>query len=247
MRTDPVCGATIDPLRARAVVIVKGERYYFCSLEHRDQFNANPSRFLAASASLPVAAEATPVPIPTPTPTPVPSPTESGSESGSAPAPDPGSALTPAEEGRYAPLDIGADYLTYRRVTDEPFLSRVHGNRWVHVYVSEEGADEYLDGNSDIPVGTTVVKASWENDNGKPSAVEGPIYVMRKQPPGWWPEHEDWYYAIHWAKPTPEQAEKLGGPIYWRGHSPKAAYCYECHDDYYRSLGGLTPSSVIPR
>jgi hypothetical protein len=151
------------------------------------------------------------------------------------------------DESRFGPLEVGADYQTYRRVTDEPFLSRVHGNRWVHVWVSEPGADAYLDGSSDIPVGTTVVKESWENDGGKPSQVAGPIYVMRKEAPGWWPEHEDWYYAIHWAEPTPEQRKTLGGPIYWRGHSPRAAYCWECHDNYYRSLGGLTPSSVIPR
>jgi hypothetical protein len=150
-------------------------------------------------------------------------------------------------ESRFGPLEVGADYHTYRRVTDEPFLSRVHGNRWVHVWVSEEGADEYLDGSSDIPVGTTNVKQTWENDGGAPSTVAGPLYVMRKEAAGWWPEHEDWYYAIHWAKPTPDQAKKMGGPIYWRGHSAKAAYCWQCHDDYYRSCGGLTPSSVIPR
>jgi hypothetical protein len=168
-----------------------------------------------------------------------------------APAPDaaPAAPPRPVDESAYAPLDageIGADYATYRKLTPEPFLSRVHGDRWVDVYVSEAGADAYLDG-SPIPVGTTVVKTSWEDDGGKPGPVAGPIYIMRKEPPGYAPEHDDWYYAIHWAEPTPAQRAKLGGPIYWRGGSPRVAYCYDCHDNYDRSLGGLTPSSIIYR
>jgi hypothetical protein len=145
-------------------------------------------------------------------------------------------------ESVYGPLEVGADYETYRKLTPEPFLSRVHGNRWVDVWVSEAGADAYLDG-SPIPVGTTVVKSSWENDDGDKGAP-GPIFVMRKEAPGYDPEHDDWYYAIHWARPV---GQKSTEPIYWRGKSPKVAYCYDCHDSYDRSLGGLTPSSLLMR
>jgi hypothetical protein len=150
-------------------------------------------------------------------------------------------------EDRFAPLDVGADYATYRRLTEKPFLSRVHGNRWVDVYVNEIGADAYLSG-APIPVGTKIVKTSWQqDDDGGPSKIAGPIYVMEKRAPGYFPDHEDWYFAIHWAAPPPADAAKYGGPIYWRGKSPRAAYCWECHDSYDRSLGGLVPSSVLPR
>lgn len=47
-------------------------------------------------------------------------------------------------DSRFGPLEVGADYLHYRRVTAKPFLSLVHGNRWVHVFVNEIGADAYL-------------------------------------------------------------------------------------------------------
>ena len=167
----------------------------------------------------------------TPTPTPAPTPADH-------PATD---------DSRFGPLEIGADYLSYRKVTSEPFLSRVHGGRWVDVWVTPAAADAYVDG-GDIPVGTVVVKDSWEDDGaGHPSKVRGPIYVMKKQAPGYAPDHEDWYFAIHWAEPTPDARATLGGPIYWRGRSPKVAYCYECHDSYDRDLGGLTPSSILPR
>jgi hypothetical protein len=73
------------------------------------------------------------------------------------------------------------------------------------------------------------------------------VFVMEKRAPGYSPEHGDWYFAIHWAEPTPDQRKALGGPIYWRGSSPRVAYCYDCHDSYDRSLGGLVPSSQLPR
>jgi hypothetical protein len=161
-----------------------------------------------------------------------------------------GSAAQPGggsgNEDAFGPLEVGADYETYRHLTTEPFQSLDHGNRWVHVYVSEIGADAYLAA-SDIPVGTIVVKTSVQNVGGRPSDIPGPIFVMEKRAKGYAPEHDDWWYAIHWASPPPEEAAKFGGPIYWRGHSPHVAYCWRCHDDYANSLGGLVPSSLLPR
>jgi hypothetical protein len=164
---------------------------------------------------------------------------------GGAPATKHIASTAPTPSG-FAPLGIGGDYLSYRKLTPTPFKSKVHGNRWVDVYVNEIGADAYLDGGP-IPVGTTVVKSSWEEKDGKPSDFAGPTYVMRKEKPGYAPDHDDWYFAIYWPKPTPDELEKLGGPIYWQGKSPKVAYCYVCHDSYDRDLGGLTPSSLLDR
>jgi hypothetical protein len=149
-------------------------------------------------------------------------------------------------EETFGPLEVGADYATYRRVTDEPFRSLDHGNRWVHVYVNAIGVEPYLDG-GDIPVGTVVVKTSVQNVDGRPSDIPGPIFVMEKRAAGYAPEHADWWYAIHWESPPPEDAKKFGGPIYWRGRSQRVEYCWKCHDDYANSLGGLVPSSLLPR
>lgn len=166
------------------------------------------------------------------------------------PAPPPdrsaGSGAAATGEDTFGPLEVGADYETYRRLTPEPFQSRDHGNRWVHVYVNAIGAEAYLAA-SDIPVGTIVVKTSVENVDDKPSSIPGPIFVMEKRARGYAPEHDDWWYAIHWASPPPEAAAKFGGPVYWRGRSPKVAYCWGCHDDYTNSLGGLVSSTLLPR
>lgn len=149
-------------------------------------------------------------------------------------------------ESQFGPFETGADYLSYVRVTRKPFLSLVHGNRWVHVYVNKIGADAYVKG-TPIPVGTIIVKASWLDDRGRPSSIPGPVYVMEKRAAGYAPAQDDWYYAIRWDHPTASALKVYGGPVYWRGKSPKVKFCYDCHDDYDRSLGGLVPSSVLPR
>ena len=168
-----------------------------------------------------------------------------------APQPDRPATMRAASTGatsddRYAPLDVGADYLGYQKLTATPFQSLDHGNRWVDVYANAIGAKPYLSG-APIPVGTIVVKTSWQDDHGRPSSVAGPIFVMEKRAAGYDPAHDDWYFAIHWANPPADQIARFGGPIYWRGKSPRAAYCWECHDLYDRHLGGLVSSTRLPR
>jgi hypothetical protein len=151
----------------------------------------------------------------------------------------------PAVDGEavFAPLDVGADYASYTKLTDKPFLSLDHGNRWVDVYVNSIGVAAY-DSSAAIPVGTIVVKTSVEDDDGKPSSIAGPIYVMQKRATGYAPGEEDWWYAIHWAQPIGDNFKE---PIYWRGKSPRVDYCANCHSSYERSLGGLIPSSILKR
>lgn len=145
-------------------------------------------------------------------------------------------------ESVFGPLEVGGDYATYTKLTDEPFLSLDHGNRWVDVYVNEVGRTAY-DSSAAIPEGTIVVKTSMLDDNGRPGTRPGPIYVMQKRAPGYAPDERDWWFAIHWASPD----DPKDGPIYWRGKSPRVDYCNACHGDYDRSLGGLIPSSVLKR
>lgn len=140
----------------------------------------------------------------------------------------------------YAELEVGADYLTWTRVNREPFVSPTHGGRHVDVYVNEVGRAAYLDDEAEIPVGTVVVKASWEVADGERTEVPGPIFVMEKRAPGFDAEHGDWWYALHWAD-VPEGARGMRGArqAYWRSPSKKVGYCSGCHDDYDRQLGGV--------
>jgi hypothetical protein len=164
---------------------------------------------------------------------------------GSAPPP-PAPALRAAPDApgeAFGPLEIGADYATYRKVTRFPHESPTHGKRFVEIHVNDIGYDAYVSDDAPFPVGTIIVKASWERDGDQPSQVAGPVFVMEKREPGFAPDHEDWYYAIHWAAPTPAFTKRFGGPFYWRSPSPKVEYCWKCHDNYDREVG-LPPKAA---
>lgn len=134
----------------------------------------------------------------------------------------------------YGPLEVGADYATYTKVNTAAFESPTHGGRTADVWVNAVGLAAYQDETAEIPVGTVIVKTTFERDG-----AAGPIFVMEKRAAGSNPDHNDWWYAIHWEAPTEAWAKRLGGPLYWRTPSPKAAYCFDCHEGYDRELGGV--------
>ncbi|MBP6839465.1 MAG: hypothetical protein KA190_19360 [Kofleriaceae bacterium] len=145
-----------------------------------------------------------------------------------------GMAMQPDPDSAFGPLTVGADWMTYAKVNKASFPSETHGGRLVDVYVNPTGQAAYQQDDAELPVGTVIVKTSKQADGGA-----GPLFVMEKRAAGYAPDHGDWYYAIHWAEPDATWAKKLGGPVYWRTPSPRAAYCSDCHDGYDRGVGGV--------
>lgn len=43
---DPVCGMEVEPGKAAATSSYKGVTYYFCSCSCKDEFDADPERYL---------------------------------------------------------------------------------------------------------------------------------------------------------------------------------------------------------
>jgi len=138
------------------------------------------------------------------------------------------------DASKFAPLEVGADWQSYTKVNKASFKSETHGGRMVDTYVNNVGLDAFKK-SEDMPVGSILVKTSKDSDDG----TEGPVFVMEKRAPGFNKAHGDWWFAIHWASPPASWAKKLGGPIYWRTPSKKAAYCADCHDDYVTGVGGV--------
>jgi hypothetical protein len=138
----------------------------------------------------------------------------------------------------YAPLDVGADYRSFARVNKSSFVSPTHGGRFVDIYVNPVGLAAYQ-GEGELPVGSIVVKTSWETRDGKATEVAGPIFVMQKREKGFAPEHDDWWYGLHWESVPEEWVARMGGAtqVYWRSPSKKADYCWSCHESYDRNLG----------
>jgi hypothetical protein len=148
---------------------------------------------------------------------------------------------SPAGEDRaaaFSPLEVGADYRSWKMVNTQPFLSPTHGKRFVNIYVNEVGLAAYT-GEAEFPVGTIIVKDSFESQGGKPSEVAGPLFVMEKRRAGYAPEHQDWYYALYWSNVPPDWVDRMGGvrQVHWRSPSPKIDYCWKCHENYDREVG----------
>jgi uncharacterized membrane protein len=151
------------------------------------------------------------------------------------------SAMPPEDESAFAPLGLGADYLTYEKMNTKPWPSDDHGGRLVNTHVNSIGAEAYKT-KQPLPVGSVVVKESFEvDDKGKMTGAAGPVFVMVKKEKGYAPENGDWYYAIHWANVPESFSADIGKQVYWRGKSPKVGYCYTCHNDYQKwdFLGGV--------
>jgi hypothetical protein len=136
----------------------------------------------------------------------------------------------------FGPLEVGADWQSYTRVNTEPVPSEDHGNRFVDTWVNEVGLEAYKAPDMPMPVGSVVVKTSWQTSDGQPTTTPGPIFVMEKRAAGYDDENDNWYYAIHWAEPSERMRERFG-QIYWRSPSAKVEYCYGCHNGYDRQLG----------
>jgi hypothetical protein len=138
----------------------------------------------------------------------------------------------------YAALDVGADWASYTKVNKSSFESPTHGNRWVDVWVNQVGLAAYQS-EEPFPVGTIVVKTSWEAEGGAKTDVAGPIFVMHKREAGFAPEHEDWWYGLHWETVPASWVARMGGKeqVYWRSPSSKVDYCWGCHENYDRNMG----------
>lgn len=50
---DPVCGMTVDPLKAAGSFEYKGEQYYFCAKSCLQKFSASPESYLATTSTIP--------------------------------------------------------------------------------------------------------------------------------------------------------------------------------------------------
>jgi len=159
-------------------------------------------------------------------------------ESSQGTAGDTGSAqAAPADpNAAFGPLEVGADWSNYTKVNTDPVESGDHGGRFVDTWVNDIGLEAYKNEEAEIPEGSILVKTSWEAQDGAPSTVPGPIFVMKKMAPGFDEDNGDWYYAIHWENPTEKFREKFG-QMYWRTPSSKVKYCFDCHNDYSRQLG----------
>src|SRR5438270_6697914 len=52
LATDPVCGMTVDPAKAKATAEHAGQKYYFCCAGCAQKFRSNPEQYLKPKPAL---------------------------------------------------------------------------------------------------------------------------------------------------------------------------------------------------
>lgn len=143
----------------------------------------------------------------------------------------------PASPPEASAPDSWEDWKSYTNVSPGAWVSKTHNSRFVEIYVNDIGLEAYKTPDALMPVGSIVVKPSWENEDGVAGRL-GPLFVMEKKAEGFDPDNGDWFYAFQWAEPPQAWEDKIGKNVDWRSPSKKVDYCVGCHNGAYdRSLG----------
>jgi uncharacterized membrane protein len=129
---------------------------------------------------------------------------------------------------------------TLVKMNTRSWNSRTHGHRWVNTYVSKDAVKAYENSNP-LPIGSWVIKESFEDENGGPSRTAGPLYVMKKGAVAEASRTSGWQFAVSWEKPVPNNPEKIKLPVKWLPGDAHLNSCAKCHSrfkdkDY---LGGI--------
>ncbi|HEY5040119.1 MAG TPA: cytochrome P460 family protein, partial [bacterium] len=138
-------------------------------------------------------------------------------------------------------LDQVAHYQRdFVKMNSRMWNSRTHGHRWVNTYVSKDAVLAYKNSNP-TPEGALVVKESFENKEGQPSAVYGPLYVMAKGKVSDSAEIGGWQFALIWDHPASGNPENITHPVKWLPGDAHLASCVKCHNHFKATdyVGGI--------
>lgn len=99
-------------------------------------------------------------------------------------------------------------------ITPRPVVSYAHGENWVGIYANDLAAETYKARGGPYAVCAAIVKPIFEGMDG--GAVKR-LTIMVKMPPGYDPDHGDWWYG---------DSESTGTVI---GKGGRREECISCH------------------
>lgn len=145
-------------------------------------------------------------------------------------APAPGDSSAPVPPEGSGNLGWGAGYLQWPAVTGY-VLSRSHGSRLALIRATPLASARIRARNaesirhlklSDVksyPVGTVIAMETWEIGADDSRGAPGPVFFMKKEPPGYDPQAGDWRYAM----------TRMDGLVLAEGKDGRATACRTCH------------------
>jgi hypothetical protein len=112
-------------------------------------------------------------------------------------------------------------YYTWRRHNRVPYLSTMHGDRYINNYASVEAKSYGQKGEAPMPAGAVLAKDSF-TVTAQGDVFTGPLFLMEKMAPGFAPDGRDWRYTMI----MPDGS--LFGTTNGEG-SERMAFCMSCH------------------
>jgi hypothetical protein len=128
--------------------------------------------------------------------------------------------------GRSARLMRILNYPSLVSMHPEPVRSRFHKNRWIRVWVSQNAAEAYTQGNQ-LPEGALVVMSSTEDRWGRMTHELGPLYSLEILQGG------EPRLGLYWPNVPESKRDEVGGlaNVSWVSPNPNLASCLECHEN----------------
>jgi len=119
-------------------------------------------------------------------------------------------------------LPIAATYVDWDLYNSAPYLSALHGSRYVNNYGDDTAKSygEWEAGGEMVEGGILVKDSMTVSTTGKVGV--GPFFVMEKKEAGWNPDSDDWKYSLI----TPNGT--IFGETKGEGSS-KVNFCIDCH------------------
>jgi hypothetical protein len=127
-------------------------------------------------------------------------------------------------------IDGAEAFQNWSAVTGYVF-SPPHGNRLVRTFIDPPAAAEIYKKNAELarlrkasgfkpyPPGTRILQQSWLRNEQGGAGKPGPLFLMRKEQPGYDPDGADWHYGFA------ASDKRLIG----EGHDGKMQFCEDCH------------------
>jgi hypothetical protein len=112
-------------------------------------------------------------------------------------------------------------YYTWRRYNQAPYLSAMHGDRYINNYANAEAKSYGQTGEAPMPAGAVLAKDSF-TVTAQGDVFTGPLFLMEKMAPGFAAEGRDWRYTMI----MPDGS--LFGTTNGEG-SERMAFCLSCH------------------
>ncbi|MEM9684879.1 MAG: hypothetical protein AAF942_16530, partial [Pseudomonadota bacterium] len=134
-------------------------------------------------------------------------------------------------------LGVAEEFINWPNYASMPYLSALHGSRYVNNYANEAAASygEWEDGDEMVEGGILAKDSMTISTTGRIGV--GPLFLMEKMADGWNPDSDDWKYSMITAN----------GAVFGETKGTNAGavtFCVDCHLGAFRDHMFFLPEEL---